>query len=185
MSDIQEESLEDEKPRRGAPKGNQFWKARAKHGRDKLFASAELLWESCCEYFQWVEDNPLWEAKAFSFQGESWVEYLPKMQAMTIGGICIFLDIDETTWRAWRSDKDFSTIITRAEKIIYQQKFTGAAADLLNANIIARDLGLKDTAAHEHTSPDGSMTPRSVIDTSKLSAATIAELMAAKPDDSN
>ena len=32
----------------------------------------------------------------------------------------------------------------RAESVIRSQKFAGAAADLLNANIIARDLGLAE-----------------------------------------
>ncbi|RCZ57579.1 DNA-packaging protein [Escherichia coli] len=36
-------------------------------------------------------------------------------------------------------DEDFCGVTTRAEDIIYDQKFSGAAADLLNANIIARD----------------------------------------------
>jgi hypothetical protein len=40
--------------------------------------------------------------------------------------------------------KDFSQVITRIEKIIYNQKFTGAASGFLNPNIIARDLGLTD-----------------------------------------
>ena len=39
------------------------------------------------------------------------------------------------------------------EEIIRQQKFEGAAANLLNANIIARDLGLADKA--EITGRDG------------------------------
>jgi hypothetical protein len=47
---------------------------------------------------------------------------------------------------------------------------------MLNANIIARDLGLKDTAAHEHTSPDGSMTPKG-IDYSKLSTEALTEIL--------
>lgn len=127
-----------------APKGNQFWKARTKHGRDKLFSSADALWDACKEYFQWVEDNPLYEMKAFTYQGEITQEAIPKMRAMTIVALCLFLDIDETTWRAWRDDKDFSPIVTKAEKVIYSQKFEGASADLLNANIIARDLGLSD-----------------------------------------
>ena len=34
----------DDQPKRGgAPKGNQFWKARSKHGRDKIFASRAAL----------------------------------------------------------------------------------------------------------------------------------------------
>ena len=127
-----------------APLGNQFWKARSKHGRDRIFASADLLWEACCEYFQWVEDNPLFEMKPFAYQGVVVQEPVAKMRAMTIGGLCIFLDIDETTWRAWREQEEFSTVITKAERIITAQKFAGAAADLLNANIISRDLGLAD-----------------------------------------
>ena len=148
----------------GAPIGNQFWRARTKHGRDKLFASPEALWESCCEYFQWVEENPLWETKLFSYQGAVSEGVIPKMRAMTIGGLCLFLDIDETTWRAWRAgnDKDFTTVITKAEQIMYNQKFTGAAADLLNANIISRELGLADKSDLNHRSDDGSMSPTSI-----------------------
>jgi len=138
-------------PQRGAPKGNQFWKARSKHGRDKLFESPALLWEACCEYFQWVEENPLWENKVAQFQGGVVDMPVAKMRAMTIGGICLFLDIDETTWREWRKDKDFSPIIAKADAVIYQQKLTGAAADLLNPNIIARELGLKDASTVEHS----------------------------------
>ena len=143
-----------------APKGNQFWKARTKHGRDKLFASAELLLEACQEYFQWVEDNPLYEAKPFSFQGEITIAQVAKMRAMTIGGLCIFLGIDQTTWQRWKGgdDQDFCRVTREVEEIIYNQKFTGASADLLNANIIARDLGLADKK--DLTSSDGTMTPK-------------------------
>lgn len=134
-----------------APVGNRFWEARTKHGRDRLFASSEALWDACCEYFQWVEDNPLWENKVAQFQGGVVDMPVAKMRAMTIGGLCIFLDIDETTWRAWRSSEDFSTVIAKAERIIYHQKFSGAAADLLNANIIARELGLSDKSTVDNT----------------------------------
>lgn len=147
-----------------APKGNQFWKARTKHGRDKLFSSAEALWEACCEYFEWVEANPLWEMKPFAYQGVVTQEPVAKMRAMTLDGLSLFLDIDCETWRRWRSDEDFCGVVSRAEQVIRDQKFSGAAAELLNPNIIARDLGLKDTSSHEHTSPDGSMTPPTRIE---------------------
>lgn len=147
-----------------APKGNQFWKARATHGRDKLFGSSEALWEACCEYFEWVEANPLQEMQYKQAGGEPVPVIIPKMRAMTIGGLCIFLDIHRTTWADWRKQDDFSSVVTRVEEIIRDQKFAGAAADLLNPNIIARDLGLKDASSHEHTSPDGSMTPPTRIE---------------------
>lgn len=142
-----------------APKGNKFWEARSSHGRNPKFKSPDDLWEACCEYFQWVEDNPLWEMKAFSYQGEVTQEPVAKMRAMTLTGLCLFLDITDETWRTFRSREDLSGVVTRAEKVIYDQKFSGAAADLLNANIIARDLGLKDKSEVDHLSSDKSMSP--------------------------
>ena len=50
----------------------------------------------------------------------------------------------EKTFANYRNNDDFIQVITRIEKTIREQKFTGAAATLLNPNIIARDLGLKD-----------------------------------------
>ena len=134
-----------------APTGNQFWKARSRHGRDRIFSSADALWEACCDYFEWVDSNPLYETKAFSYQGCVTQEEVPKMRAMTLNGLCIFLDIDDSTWRDWRDVKDFSSVVSKVDKIIYEQKFTGAAADLLNPNIIARDLGLTDKSQVDNT----------------------------------
>jgi len=142
------------------PKGNSFWKLRAKHGRDKLFTDPLVLFESCCEYFQEVEDNPLYETKAWNNQGVIVTEAIPLMRAMTIGGLCIFLDITKETWGQYRKQNDFSDLIHKVEEIIRDQKFGGAAAGLLNANIIARDLGLKDASEQDHKSSDGTMSPK-------------------------
>lgn len=40
--------------------------------------------------------------------------------------------------------EDFLKVITRIEEIIYTQKFEGAVVGAYNANIIARDLGLRE-----------------------------------------
>lgn len=140
-----------------APKGNKFWENRSKHGRDKLFATPELLWEAAVEYFTWCEENPLYESKAFNYQGEVTIAELPKMRAMTLSGLCFYLNCNEAYFRNFQNQeranaKDFSSVIEQIEKTIYNQKFQGAAADLLNANIIARDLGLKE---HTDITTDG------------------------------
>lgn len=126
-----------------APKGNHFWKLRSKHGRDKLFSSPDLLWEAATEYFQWCEENPLIE---IDFRGKDATEVkMPKMRAFTWEGLELYLDIHSL--RDYKTNpeyKEFSQVITRIEKIIYNQKFSGAAAGFLNPNIIARDLGLSD-----------------------------------------
>lgn len=132
-----------------APIGNQFWKLRSKHGRDKLFATPELLWEAAIEYFEWCEANPLYETKGFAYQGTVTKEAFPKMRAMTLSGLCFYLGCNEEYFRTFKKqlpegEQDFNRVISEIETIIYNQKFQGAAADLLNANIIARELGLSE-----------------------------------------
>lgn len=75
------------------------------------------------------------------------------MRAMTIFGLCGFLDISKTCWDEYKVREGFGSVTTRAEEIIRRQKFEGAAAEFLNANIIARDLGLADKS--ELTGKDG------------------------------
>lgn len=133
----------------GAPKGNQFWRLRSKHGRDKLFETPELLWEAACEYFQWCEENPLYKTEAFAYQGNVVLKEVPVMRAMLMPQLCFYLNCSDSYFRTFKStltekDKDFLTVINEIEQTIYSQKFQGASASLLNANIIARDLGLAD-----------------------------------------
>lgn len=136
-----------------APIGNRFWEERSSHGRAPIFGSPEELWEACCEYFAWVDENPLYESKGFAFQGTVTEHNFAKMRAMTVASLCIFLDISVQTWHEYRIRKDFTEVTTRVDEIIRTQKFQGAAADLLNPNIIARDLGLADRS--ELTGKDG------------------------------
>jgi hypothetical protein len=134
-----------------APIGNKFWEARSSHGRAPIFASPDELWEACLEYLDWVEANPLYEAQAFAYQGKVTLQELPKMRAMTLAGLCIFLDIGRQTWDNYKAREDFVEVTTRVDEIIRTQKFQGAAADLLNPNIIARDLGLTEKSAIDQT----------------------------------
>jgi len=132
--------------------GNRFWEARSSHGARPKFARAEDLWSACCEYFEWCETNPLHEAKAFAYEGAITMASLPKMRAMTIGGLCMFIDVSHDTWIEWRKTRsDLSEVITRSEAVIYRQKFEGASAGLLVPNIIARDLGLADKSDLNHS----------------------------------
>lgn len=127
-----------------APKGNQFWKLRSKHGRDKIFESPEILWEAACEYFE-ATDARKWIKTEFNGKDATKCE-VPTDTPYTLTGLFVFLDISAQTWKDYRERKDFIEIITRVEQIIYTQKFEGASVGAYNANIIARDLGLKDNS---------------------------------------
>lgn len=150
--------------------GNNYWEFRNKHGRDFKY-NPELLEEESIKYYEWVRDNPLWESvlvargitinKGEESEQTVYSTAMPKMRAMTLKAFQLFADISHTTWDNYKKNKDFVAITTRIEDIIYSQKFEGAAATLLNPNIIARDLGLAETK--DHKSSDGSMTPKTTI----------------------
>lgn len=125
-----------------APQGNQFWKLRTKHGREKLFSTPEILWEECQAYFEATDARKWWKTE---FNGKDAIEcHVPTETPYTKSGLFVYLDIDITTWGLYRERQDFINIITRVEQIIYTQKIEGASTGAFNANIVARELGLAD-----------------------------------------
>lgn len=127
----------------GAPVNNQFWKLRAKSGRDLIFSTPEILWDSCVEYFE-ATDKRKWIKTEFN--GKDATEcHVPTETPYTWTGLFLFLDCSHQTWKDYESRKDFIEICTRVRNIIYTQKFEGATVGAFNAVIISRDLGLKES----------------------------------------
>lgn len=150
-----------------APKGNQFWKLRSKHGREKLFKSPKLLLQAAFEYFEWCDKNP-WIKKEQLKQPKvikdkdggqrlETVADIPTARPYTLSGLCIYLDVNTQYFTDFKEgltpkegakwskkNKDFSLVVTRIEEIIRTQKYEGAAVGAFNASIVARDLGMVD-----------------------------------------
>jgi DNA-packaging protein gp3 len=133
-------------------RGNQFWNLRSKHGRDKLFASPELMWDAACEYFQWIQDNPLIEIDYKGKDAER-VE-MPHIRPYTYQGLCMYLDANVKYFNEFAHNLEgkndelscgFSNIVARIRETIYRQKFEGASCGFYNATIISRDLGLRES----------------------------------------
>lgn len=143
-----------------APLGNQFWKLRSKHGRDKLFESPELMWEAACDYFEWVINNPDYEVKPMVVsQGKegSTVEMIqiPIKKPFLLEGLCLYMGCTSSYFRNFKMQErakaeDFMTVIAKIEEVIYSQKISGAISGYFNSNIIARHLGLKDSTEVKH-----------------------------------
>jgi hypothetical protein len=141
-----------------APKGNKFWERRTTHGRKALFSDPSALWAGACEYFTFCEENPL---DSVEYNGKNAVECIvPKMRAFTVIGLCLYLGVNSKyfnefkerladTSKPVKKRSEFRDVITNIEETIYQQKFEGAAAGLLNGNLISRELGLVDKKASQ------------------------------------
>lgn len=132
----------------GAPKENAYWKLRKTHGRNAKYDSPDKLWEKACEYMMWLEENPLEEEKVFHNKGEIVKCTVNKMRASTLTGFCLFADISLETFSNYKKNEDLFGVTKTIEDMLKTQKFEGAAAELLNPNIIARDLGLGDKLDH-------------------------------------
>jgi hypothetical protein len=139
-----------------APKGNQFWRLRSKHGRDKLFSTPELLWEAAEEYFNWIDSHPLYKAEAIMSGKEAGkIIKIPVGRPYTLSGLLVYIDASQEFWREFKKagHEGFFGVISTIEKIMYTQKFEGAAIGAFNGNIISRDLGLAEKK--ELTGKDG------------------------------
>ncbi len=92
----------------------------------------------------------------FSYEGDIVRGEIDKMRPFTIWGLCTFLGISHDVWVDYRKGRpDLSEVIKTVDGIIRQQKFDGASAGLLNANIIARDLGLSDKTELQNLDRNG------------------------------
>lgn len=157
---------------------SRFWRQKSRYGSDPLFPvgpeGLKMLKNACEDYFEWAESNPLEEAKLISFEGESKLETLPKLRAFTLTGLTLFIDVSLSSWSDWKVGRpDLLPGILWAEQVIREQKFVSAAAGLLNANIITRDLGLAERK--EISGPGGG--PIETIN-SEMSAEEAADLYA-------
>lgn len=120
-------------------------------GQPPCFNSPDEMLSKAYEYFAWCKDNQFAVQKPFSSQGEVIYGSEFKMRAMTQEGLCVFLNISKSTWHNYQNNPEYLDVTGHINDIMREQKFSGAAAGLLNANIIARDLGLKDSSEIEHS----------------------------------
>jgi hypothetical protein len=130
-----------------APKGNNYWEFREKHGRDFKY-TPDLLWDEAVKYFEWISKK-VWNKKDPIKSGDMAGTLLdvPTQTPMSIQSFCLFADIDDNTFSRYEKGKgyeDFWAITTRIRNIIESNQFEGATVGAYNPNIIARKLGLID-----------------------------------------
>lgn len=153
-------------------RGNKLWARRSKHGRDKLFATPDLMWDAACEYFSWCLENPLFkkESKVVSsgagLGSEVEIVDIPFPRPMTLSGMCLYIGCSSSYFRTYKLDKvkctpDFLSVIQRIEEVIENQLFDYALIGTFNSNLIAFKLGLaqKIITENENVNYNTSITP--------------------------
>lgn len=107
------------------------------------FADGDALWKACVEYFEWVDANPLYAVQLVTYQGRTTQVPVRKVRAMTKGDLCRFLGIQRSTWNAWKRDRpNLGPTVEKVESVVWCWQFSHAAAGLLDAGLVIRQLGL-------------------------------------------
>lgn len=143
----------------------------------RLFLTATDFVRAATEYFQWVDEHPLLEDVVAFYQGDECRADRSRMRPYTKQGLATHLNIPVSRIDSYKKKGgEWADVVDIIETVLYQQKFEGAAAGLLNATIIARDLGLAERS--EVSGPDGGPIKTSqALNLSKLSDDAMAELL--------
>jgi len=115
----------------------------------KTFPSPEKLREKAFEYFEWASETPLQEQNVSVYKGEATAYFVPKCRALTLRGLASYIGVTFIAINGLRKNPEYAEVMALIEDIIYTQKFENAAAGLLNAGIITRDLGLAEKTVSE------------------------------------
>lgn len=131
-----------------APIGNDFYKRRAKDGREAKFKPEELL-EAAYLYFSWCKDTPMYKREVL--KGGIRAGEVIKVEIdrpYTIVGLCNYIGISERTFRNYDELEDYLPITTHIREVIMQNQLEGALVEAYSPNIVARVLSLTDKQEH-------------------------------------
>lgn len=118
-----------------------------------IFQSPEHMLDWAVKYFTWMDQHPLKEETVFHYQGNLTYANTSKMRAYTMTGFWAFTGITSMTYEVYKAQEPFTEVCLFIEQCVRLQKFEGAAAGMLNATIISRDLGLAERS--ELSGPGG------------------------------
>lgn len=144
-----------------------YWEWRKNTGRPKAIRTPKEMWKHACDYFRSIDEYPFLKQEQrkspikiergaiidddLREEIKNPVIGLETIRPYTWAGFEAYLfergvlaNLDHYKANLDNRYQEFIEIIRAIDKIMFAQKFEGAAAGVFNANIIARDLGLTD-----------------------------------------
>lgn len=145
--------------------GNQLWKLRTKHGRDKLFSSGAILREEAIKYFDWCDRHPWLKTELVKYKGDFEEAEVPLGRPYTVDGLTVYLGVAHSYFRsakgniidkrerarATAEDLDVLDAIEWIEQVVRTQQVEGAAVGVFNTNLVARLNGIADNVNQNST----------------------------------
>lgn len=129
----------------------QYWSKRP--GKDRVFQTPADLMDAAIEAFTWLHTHPKRKQVIFHNKGAITKTYETLERPFSIHAVAMCMGISLQCLNGYRERPEFAEALAWIDGVIYTQKFEGAAVGTLNANFIARDLGMADRS--EVTGKDG------------------------------
>lgn len=120
----------------------QYWQRRP--DKTRVFATPEDLCEAAAEAFTWLHTHPKRKQVLFHHKGSVTRTYETLERPFTKNAVAMCMGISVQCLDGYRTREGFEDAMAWVDGVIYTQKFEGAAVGTLNANFIARDLGMAD-----------------------------------------
>jgi len=147
----------------------QYWQRRP--DKTQVFETADELYAAAAAAFDWLHTHPKRKQVLFHNKGAVVRTYETMERPFTKNAVAMCMGISVQCLDGYRKRPGFEEIMEWLDGVIYTQKFEGAAVGTLNANFIARDLGMADRS--EVTGKDGG--PLKTQDVSTDEEALISE----------
>jgi hypothetical protein len=139
-------------------KGIQYWKLRAKHGPDRLFGDADLLWEEACEYFDWCDRHPRNKVEIVKYCKHYEKAEIPLGRMYSMQGLTRYLGVSDSYFRTVKaglrdriekgkarpSEIELLSAIENIERTIQTDQIEGAAVGIYSGSLVNRINGLSD-----------------------------------------
>jgi len=121
-------------------------------GQPRKWHDIPLLINGANDYFQYIEDNPLYAFKNMSTRQGVVLTKEPRQRMATIRGYCNHIGIPLGRYYDIRKKPVLQEACEAIESIIKEHQLECGAADLLNSNIVTRVLGLAEKQESKVTS---------------------------------
>lgn len=145
-------------------------------GPPPLWATPLSMVEDMTTYVRWAYDNPIIEERSELTKDGDVIRWdVSHPRALSIEAFCVFFGKSRMAFHVAEEKPGFDQAAAWCRQLIFSGNFELAVAGQMDSGLIARQLGLSDKK--EVTSPDGSMTPTTTIDMSKMSKVAKQELL--------
>lgn len=145
--------------------GNQFWRLRTKHGRDRIFGDPAVLLEEAYAYFDWCDRHPWHKVDLVKHQGSAEEAEIPIGRPYTMDGLTYFLGVSGSYFRTVKSElkdkierkaaTDNEVLLLETIELIEQavrtQQIEGAAVGVFSQGLVARLNGLAENVNNNNT----------------------------------